>query len=106
MIKFHYFNGDAAEVTMWLDKFPFTYLSIPVRIGMSKSKRQRKGWLKIPKERILLEFDPPHGALEGNTSPYDLPQDCGSLARTLGLSKRELLQLACDNAKEFFRLNN
>ena len=104
MLQLHYFNGDAAEVSMWLDRFPYTYFSIPVRIGMPQSERQKNGWLKIPRERLLLESDAPHGAIEGSTSPYDLPQDCGPLARALGISKRELLHLAYENARHFFRI--
>ena len=100
-IQVHYFTGGKNEVACWLDSFPNTYFSVPVRAKYSA--KQKEGWQAIPMERLLLETDAPYGA-NHLVIPYEIPLNCCPIANALEVSREELLRRTLGNAARFFNL--
>ncbi|MES9902784.1 MAG: TatD family hydrolase [Sedimenticola sp.] len=105
-VHLHCFNGDAAVVSRWMDKYPNTYFGFTRGVD-SFRRDQLEGLRAIDDDRLLIETDAPYFQFRG-LGRYSTPALIGltakAVARCRNTTTQHILAITTENARRLYRM--
>ena len=103
-IHLHCFSGDEELVKTWMEAFPNTYFSLSGLI-CSSPRETREAVRSIPGDRLLLETDSPHLAID-REARYNTPSYLADIGQMVASIREQplsdIMERTCSNALRLY----